>query len=122
MFLLGGCSTRIADLTVASSKNMDLNRGNFVRGKRVEGSSIVPVIIVPFGTANLKEAIDNAIEREPCAVGLSNAVIYRSNYTFAFGYRVIGDLIIDRGINGCNLHKTDKNNDNKNVKDEGSWY
>lgn len=77
ILMITGCSTRVADLTVVSTKNFNMNSGNLTVGARVEGQSNIPVFIFPLGTPNLKEAVDRAIEKDKCAVGLSNAVIYQ---------------------------------------------
>lgn len=102
--MVTGCSTRIADLTVASTKNFNLNSGNLEIGQRVQGASVIPVIFFPIGRPNLKEAIDNAIEKESCAVGLSDAVIYYNEYALILGtvsISVKGNLILDRSLSGC---------------------
>ncbi len=39
VMLLAGCSSRVADLTVASTKNYNLNSNNFVKGARVQGEA-----------------------------------------------------------------------------------
>lgn len=102
--MITGCATRIADLTVVSTKNFNMNSGNFGKGERVVGKSNIPVVIFPLGVPNLKEAVDNAIEKNACAVGLSNVVIYNYNYSFFFGVTGIsvkGDLIVDNNQPGC---------------------
>lgn len=101
---LSGCSVRMADLTVGSSKNFDLNSGNLKKGKRVIGEDLYPVILLPFGIPNIKTAMDNAIQKEPCAVGLSNVVINNIQHHFLVGqhgYSVEGDLIIDASQTEC---------------------
>ncbi|SWL02301.1 Uncharacterised protein [Klebsiella pneumoniae] len=45
--LLSGCTVRVADLTVASTKNYNLNGGKFYKGKRVTAEDSYPVIIFP---------------------------------------------------------------------------
>ncbi|MOA33810.1 hypothetical protein D3C78_1551390 [compost metagenome] len=48
--------------------------------------------------------MDKAIEKDKCAVGLSDVVISNRNHSFFFGYygiRVEGDLIIDAAQPGC---------------------
>lgn len=40
---LSGCAVRMADLTVASTKNYNLNSNKFVKGERVTGVDTVPV-------------------------------------------------------------------------------
>ncbi|WP_259678784.1 hypothetical protein, partial [Klebsiella pneumoniae] len=73
--LLSGCTVRVADLTVASTKNYNLNGGKFYKGKRVTAEDSYPVIIFPLGIPNVKTAADRAIEKDRCAVGLSDVVV-----------------------------------------------
>lgn len=61
--LLSGCTVRVADLTVASTKNYNLNGGKFYKGKRVTAEDSYPVIIFPLGIPNVKTAADRAIEK-----------------------------------------------------------
>jgi len=56
-----GCSVRMADMTVASTKNYNLNSNQFVKGERVKGEDKVPVILFPLGIPNFKTAVDRAI-------------------------------------------------------------
>jgi len=100
--LLSGCVTRIGDFTVLSTKNMDFNnKEGFVTqvGRRVSGSDTRHyVLILPVtGSADVKNAADEAIQRVPGAVGLSNVVLYRTGlwlilYNYG-GYRVEGDPV-----------------------------
>lgn len=76
---LTGCTHRLIDFTLISSKNVDLAKGaSFVRGKnRVEGKDKVHIVLVfPTGSYNLKEAVDRAIETTPGAVALLDGVVY----------------------------------------------
>lgn len=72
---LSGCTIRVADMTVASSKNYNINAGKFTKGVRVIGEDRYPVVIIPFGLPNIKTAMDNAIQKDRCAVGLSDVVM-----------------------------------------------
>ncbi|HEY2455285.1 MAG TPA: hypothetical protein VGI71_22230 [Scandinavium sp.] len=102
--LLSGCTVRVADLTVASSKNYNLNSMKFAKGKRVTAEDIYPVILFPTGIPNVKTAIDRAIEQDRCAVGLTDMVVSQLNHAFIFGkigVRVEGNLLLDRSISGC---------------------
>ncbi|HBP47497.1 hypothetical protein GHO42_14865 [Pseudomonas sp. FSL R10-0056] len=104
---LSGCTIRVADMTVASSKNYNINAGKFTKGVRVIGEDRYPVVIIPFGLPNIKTAMDNAIQKDRCAVGLSDVVMSQLNHSFLFGtigYRVEGDLIIDNTLPGCANH------------------
>lgn len=99
-----GCAQRVADFTLASTKNVNLNSGNFVKGKRVQGEDSKIIIFVPLGTPSVKEAVDVAIEKEPCAVALTNVTADSEFFAFIFGYmkyKVEGDLVIDKSKPGC---------------------
>lgn len=99
-----GCTIRVADMTVASTKNYNINSSKFLKGKRVIGEDNYPVIIFPLGIPNMKTAMDNAIQQDGCAVGLTDVVMSQLNHAFLFGmigYRVEGDLIIDTSRQGC---------------------
>ena len=105
--VLSGCSIRVADLTVGSTKNYNINGNKFVTGPRVTAEDSYPVILFPTGIPNMKTAIDRAIEKDKCAVGLSNVVITQLNHAFIFGkigIRAEGNLIIDRSLPGCENH------------------
>lgn len=96
--LLGGCTIRVADLTMASTKNYNLVSSGFVKGERVQGEDTAPVVIVPLGIPNMKTAIDRAIEKNKCSVALTDVVITQLNQQFIFGrigYRVEGTQVID---------------------------
>jgi hypothetical protein len=102
--MASGCAVRVADMTVGSTKNYDINSQSFVKGSRVEGEDLAPVVLFPLGIPNVKTAIDDAIEKDRCAVGLSDLVITQLNQAFLIGrigYRVEGDLILDQGQPGC---------------------
>ncbi len=102
--LLSGCTVRVADLTVASTKNYNLNSTKFTKGKRVTAEDKYPVILFPMGIPNVKTAIDRAIEQDHCAVGLTDLVVTQLNHAFIFGkigVRVEGNLLLDRGLAGC---------------------
>lgn len=99
-----GCTVRVADMTVGSTKNYNINAAKFVKGKRVTGEDTYPVILFPLGIPNVKTAMDNAIEQDKCAVGLSDVVVSQLNHSFLvgkIGYRIEGDLIIDASQPGC---------------------
>lgn len=102
--IMSGCTVRVADLTVGSTKNFDLNSGQLVKGQRVTAEDSYPVFIFPFGIPNVKTAMDRAIETNKCAVGLSDLVVTQLNHSFligSIGFRVEGDLIIDKSRQGC---------------------
>lgn len=101
---LSGCAVRMADLTVASTKNYNLNSNNFVKGQRVIGEDTIPVFLFPLGVPNMKTAMDKAIEKNKCAVALTDVVVSQLNYVFIVGkvgYRVEGTEVIDAGQPTC---------------------
>lgn len=99
-----GCTARLVDFTIISTKNIDLSRsGNFQRAKtRVEGKDTAMIIIfIPTGVPNIKEAIDRAIESVPGAVALVDGVLTQESFWFIFGmssYVVEGTPLIDATI------------------------
>ncbi|NUL36651.1 lipoprotein [Kosakonia sacchari] len=102
--ILSGCTMRVADMTVGSTKNYNINSGKFEKGMRVVGEDKVPVVIFPLGIPNVKTAMDRAIEKNPCSVALADVVISQINYSFLFGqigYRVEGTEILDHDQPGC---------------------
>jgi hypothetical protein len=63
---LCGCATRIGDLTLASTKNIDLSNAHLTtnHGMRVIGRDCKwNVLGIPFGYPSLKDAIDRALEK-----------------------------------------------------------
>ena len=101
--LLSGCTTRLTDFTIISTKNIDLTRGaEFTRSdKRVEGEDTKHIIIfIPTGVPSPKEAADKAIESTPGAVALLDGVLEHEFFYFPyiFGYstyRIKGTPLID---------------------------
>ncbi|MCD9516854.1 hypothetical protein GLP21_19470 [Photobacterium carnosum] len=102
--LLTGCAQRVADFTLASTKNVNLNNGHFVEGPRVIGEDQKIIIIVPLGIPSIKEAADQAIEKDKCAVGLTDVTADSEFFSFLFGYvkyTIEGNLLIDKSKSGC---------------------
>lgn len=104
--LTSGCSQRILDFTVVSSKNVDLSKGaDFKRGTtRVKGVDMRHIIVfVPTGQPSAKEAMDNAIESVPGAVALADGVINANWWWIPYIYgqskfEVEGTPLIDPNI------------------------
>lgn len=93
--VLAGCSQRIVDFTVISSKNIDLSRGaDFKRSStRIKGENKKNIIIfIPTGIPNAKEAMDKAIESVPGAVGLVDGVITQHSWYIPYIY---GEMSIE---------------------------
>jgi len=90
LFLGSGCSTRVADLTLVSTKNIDLSNTtiDLKKGKRTKGEDCVFVFLFPFGLPNLEEAIDDALEKAHGNV-MVDQVSYYKNKSFLIGQSCI---------------------------------
>ena len=90
LLLFCGCSYRMTDFTILSSKNIDLSKmDKYKRGKeRVTGIDKIRVIIfIPTGMrSDLKEALDRAIEQTPGCVGLVDGVVHYTEWYIPFFY------------------------------------
>ena len=93
--MLAGCTIRLVDFTVISTKNVKIP--TVEKGKRVVGEDCVVVFLFPFGIPNMKEAIDRTIEKAgPEYDALVDGVVYQLNHSFIVGqqcYRVEGTPI-----------------------------
>jgi hypothetical protein len=97
-----GCTTRLVDFTIISTKNVDLSKAStFQRGKtRMQGKDMVHIILcIPIGTPNMKQAIDKALEKTPGAIALVDGVIFSKSWdVILYGqmmYVVEGTPLID---------------------------
>jgi hypothetical protein len=84
-----GCSHRLIDFTIISSKNVDLSQAaSFQRHQsRVEGEDVKHIIIfIPTGIPNAKEALDRAIESVPGAIALVDGVITHHSFYIPYIY------------------------------------
>lgn len=63
---LSACSVRVADLTLVSTKNIDLTNAKLDanKGSRYKGEDckFMLLSLIPFGLPNLETAIDRALE------------------------------------------------------------
>ena len=101
--LLSGCSRRMIDFTIISSKNTQLQIPQEAMGERVEGEDTVLWLFIgfgyiPLGTPEIKEAVDKAIQSAgPGYDALVDGVLYQvSAYyllTMKTGYKVVGTPI-----------------------------
>ncbi len=78
VFLCVGCTTRMADLTVVSTRNV---RGiDYVEKARIKGEDCSHIILVfPTGVPNLEEAIDDALTKGH-GDAMVDAVIYHKGF------------------------------------------
>lgn len=105
LLLLAGCSNRVGDFTILSTKNIDLSHGaDFKRlATRIKVEEKVPIVLgIRFGRPDIKTAIDHAIEKTPGAVALTDAVIIDKWFNFFIfgetGYEVEGTPLIDPNL------------------------
>lgn len=104
--LLNSCANRLLDVTVLSTKNIDLNNLSGYTSntnQRVTGSSTTPIIsVAPLGYPSAKEAADRAVERNGSqCVGLANATFTAKYWWIPFIYgqitlEVEGDPIMKK--------------------------
>jgi len=93
LFFLSGCTFRVADLTVAGTRNLNLESMKIDYAKvtkNVEGSdSAVMLLGIPLGYPNLEEAIDDGLRKANGNL-MSDAVVYWTGISFIlFGVNTI---------------------------------
>lgn len=95
LIFLAGCTLRLVDFTVISSKNVSVPKAK--SQQRVSAKDCVFVLFVPLGIPNMKEAIDRAIESAGGEYdALVDGVVYQDNWSFIVGqmcFRVEGTPI-----------------------------
>lgn len=110
-----GCTSRLVDFTVISSKNVEgLRFDPAGKGARVEGSdSVWWFLAFPLGKPNLKNAIDRAIESAgPGYDALIDGVVY-GKFTWMFltaksGYKVEGTPVKSATLKISELQRNGK--------------
>lgn len=106
--LAAGCTQRLTDFTIISTKNTALASLAEKAPARIEGSDCVPWIIWQWGNPNLKEAIDDAIEQAGQGYdALSDGVVSYTTKGFIFGaicYEVEGTPIRKAGTGPVAAH------------------
>lgn len=98
-----GCSTRLADLTIISTKNVSLDKVDIdacPQKRNVEGEdSAFIFLFIPFGFPHLEDAIDDALKKGGGDT-LVDGVLYRDGWWFLVGestLRVEGTVVDTRG-------------------------
>ena len=88
--VMAGCSTRIGDFTVMSSKNIYCENVDITQlpQKRVEGKDVT---FLGIG-ANLKDALDVALEAGDGNM-MIDAAIYIESAPFMSGYKIEGTVV-----------------------------
>lgn len=90
--ILSGCSTRIGDFTVLSTKNIDYSQlGEYqVVNTRSTGQDMKT-----WTVASMEEAVDKAIESVDGGVAMTDVTVEIVNGFFSSGYRIEGNVIVD---------------------------
>ena len=82
---LAGCTVRVADLTLISTKNIDLSNARLDarQGQRVKADDCIYSILglIPLGVPNLENAVDRALEKGGGNI-MVDQVTYQSGYYF----------------------------------------
>ncbi len=96
--VMSGCTQRILDFTVISSKNVSMRVKDSGKGQRVKGEDMAVYIIFPLGMPQVKGAVDKAIESAGTGYdALIDGVIYYKYNVFllfgTYGYQVEGTPI-----------------------------
>jgi hypothetical protein len=104
-FAANACAVRQADMTVISTRNVSLNRFDLDRAPHVDGvvgRDTVPVILlIPFGTPHLEDAIEDALTKGGGDV-MVDAVVHQRGWTaILFGAQSVevkGSVVKTRGV------------------------
>ena len=103
-----GCTTRLVDYTLLSTKNVDLSKAStYKRGANrvtAEDSQFIIIFIPTASAPHLKEAVDRAIESVPGAIALVDGVVSARGWWFILGENAIvveGTPLIDPALPGA---------------------
>lgn len=81
-FLFIGCSVRVADLTLVSTKNIDLSDTHLDtrKGQRYKGKDchFILLNLIPLGFPNMEEAVDKALEQGDGNVMIDGVIVYEN--------------------------------------------
>ena len=120
IIVLSGCTQRLIDFTIISSKNITIDVDK--TASRVQGTDEVVVFLFPLGVPNLKEAVDKAIESAgPEYDALIDGVVSSYNKSFIIGvvgYTVEGTPIKTKESKGMSqniLYHSDTGISNETV-------
>ena len=96
LLILTACSTRVADFTIVSTKNIDMDGNYELVESNVKGKDVTPIIIyIPIGSPSIEDAIDDALNSVDGDI--MTDVTVRSNilwfvYFGTHTYVVVGDV------------------------------
>ena len=90
---LDGCSVRVADLTLVSTKNIDLSNTQLDarKGQRHTGEDCRFNLLglIPFGLPNMEEAVDKALEKGNGNVMVDEVTEYKNYWVVVGGVSCI---------------------------------
>jgi len=98
LMLISGCSTRLADLSIISSRNVEMSPDYELVERNVKSSDMVTVVLgVSFGGANIEEAVEKAMDKVGGGDYMTNVIIYDTSYSILglygrHGITVKGDV------------------------------
>jgi len=94
LVFINGCTHRVADLTLISTKNVDLDsiQLNVKKGERVKGEHCGYALLglIPISLPNLQDAIDQALEK-----GKGNIMIDQVTYSKVFYFVIASSLCFE---------------------------
>lgn len=95
--LATGCTTRLGDLTIASTRNWDDDAQYKMVRRNVHGEDLAPIIIsIPFGIPNIENAIEDAMHQADGDYMTNVVISYRYWYIplifGEMGYTARGDV------------------------------
>jgi len=127
--LLLGCSQRLGDFTVISTKNVDIGTNYLIVQKNAEGYSTKQIIVLfPTGYPDIKSAVDDVLNKYDGQI-LGDAVLEHSSWyiPFIYGettYKIRGDVYAKakklKTMNDTEL-KEKVNNDYENANEYYSY-
>lgn len=112
LLLACGCTQRVGQFTLLSTKNVELSRVDMKKVdivKNVKGTdSVFWFLFIPFGSLSLERAVDNALQNGRGDF-LNNAVISSSAWTAILvgqtSIEVQGDVVNSIGQNSLEIKK-----------------
>ena len=100
--VLDGCTQRIGDFTIISTKNVDIGGKYKLIGKGEGSDKKIMILGIPIGIPNLKTAVDECIGSQAGGDLLTNAVLTGGGWSIILvgqsGYTVTGDVYGKAGM------------------------
>ena len=103
-FLLSGCSVNMGNYSVISTKQIEWERGDefYLHNQRIQGRDVSHIIVLfPTKTIiTIQEAVENALNRIPGAIAMTNVTTKSSWFYIPYIYGqqniyVEGNVVLD---------------------------